>query len=64
MEIGIFEILSRPNFNKFWPFFVLFFLANLGLIGNKYFIKTIFDITWAVNNCLYANELLYLDKLF
>ena len=40
------------------------FGTNLGLAGGKYFIKIIFDIICAINNWLYANELLYLDKLF
>ena len=35
-----------------------------GLASGKYFIKIIFDIILAINNWLYANELLYLKKLF
>ena len=40
------------------------FRTILGLIGGKYFKKIIFDIICAINNWLYANELLYLDTLF
>ena len=36
----------------------------LGLAGDKYFIKIISDIIWAINNWLYADEPVYLDKLF
>ena len=34
------------------------------LTGGKYSIKIIFDIIGAINNWLYADELLYLHKLF
>ena len=34
------------------------------LTGDKYFKKYIFDIVWAINKWLYADDLLYLDKLF
>ena len=37
---------------------------EIGLAVGKYFIKIIFDIIWAINNGLYANKLLYPDKLF
>ena len=36
----------------------------LGLTAGKDFIKNIFDIIRAINNWLYADDLLYLDKLF
>ena len=39
-------------------------LTILHLAGGKHFINIIFDIIRAINNWLYANELLYLDKLF
>ena len=35
----------------------------MGLTGGKYFIKIIFDIIWVINNWLYADKLLYLDKI-
>ena len=37
---------------------------NSDLTGGKYFIKTIFNIMRAINNWLYADKLLCLDKLF
>ena len=58
IEISILEILDVPNFDKFWAFLIL------DLTGGKYCIKSIFDIMWAINNWLYADELLYLSKLF
>ena len=58
IEIGIFEISHVPNFNKFWAFLILG--PFLDLTHCKYFIKVIFEIIWAINNSLYADELHYM----
>ena len=62
IEIRIFEIWHVPIFNKFWAFFD--YGVILGLTGGRYFTKINFDFIWEINNWLYADELLYLDKLF
>ena len=63
IKIGIFRMSVRPDFNKFWAFSILGPIWA-GLTGGKYFIKIIFDILWAINNWLHADERLYPDKLF
>ena len=39
IEIGIFEISIRPNFNKFWAFFILSLAIGKCLITNHFYIK-------------------------
>ena len=61
IEISILEILHCQISNNLSIFN---FRSILDLTGSKYFIKIIFDIIWAINNWLFPDELLYLDKLF
>ena len=48
IEIFILQILDVPNFNKFFNFG-----TNLGLTGDKDFIKFIADIIWAIIKAIY-----------
>ena len=39
-------------------------MFQVSINSGTHFIKIIFDIIWAINHWFYADQLLYLDKLF